>query len=221
MPRSISLFIAPCLFVVLATAAHAECPQSTVSCTGKNGDVVVLEDTHTSESSTAHAAYGKTTAASYDRVDRTVTIVATTWWDEAYHQTARATVVEHYALQFVPSLAVTVRLNLVQINGTDSAGRTAWETANARLVVGGQEVTLFAANNSYLPPFIEFSTNVSAGVPLEVTYEVIGDAYGNEPQVQVTGHLEFVGIPEGLLTPCQEQVAVEPTTWGAVKSLYR
>jgi len=221
MPRSISPLVVSCLVVVFAAAARAECPQSTVSCIGKNGDVVVLEDTQTSESPTAHATYGKTTEASYNRIDRTVSIVATTWWDEASHQTARATVVEHFALQFATSLAVTVRLNLVQVNGTDSAGRTARETANARLVVNGQEVTLFATNNYYLPPFVEFSTNVVAGVPLEVTYEVIGDAYGNEPIVEVTGHLEFVGIPDGMLVPCREQLAVEPTTWGAVKSLYR
>lgn len=219
MPRSISLFAIP-LLVVLSTAAHAQCPQSTVTIQGRNASGP-FDITNVSEAPTAQVSTGIGTKASYDRVARNIRAVADLYVIEGYEYIARATVVERFQLAGASAAWVTVRLVLTESIGTDSAGRTAWEASSAMLKVGDQVLNTVAGNNQYVAPFLELSTNVTNGEPLEVTYEVKAESYGNEPYVNLAGHLEFVGLPEGLLVPCQELLAVEPTTWGAVKSMYR
>jgi hypothetical protein len=225
MPHSTSSLIFSSLFVVgftvLTSAARAECPKSTVSILGQNASGPI-EVTDVSDAPSDRIAYGTGSSAAYDRVERTVQAIADVYSVETYYYICHATVVERFQLRNASTLPVTIRLSLTETFGTDSAGRTAWMAANAQLTVGDQIVNAAAGNNQYITPFIEITTTVLENEPLEVTYEVGAEGWGNEPFAKMSGHLEFIGLPEGVeLVPCDSSLPVRPATWGAVKAMYR
>jgi len=208
--------------VAAASTAFAECPQSTVYLIGKTGDIVKFEASTTSDAATAHVSYGRGTHASYDRNARVVEARSEVWSDEAVDHYARATVVEHFSLHGVSTLPVTLRLNLTVFRATDPGCRTALVGGSALLAANGQSAAATASCTGYINvPFIEITTVMHSAEPLQVTYEVITRGWGFEPAFELTGQLEFVGIPEGIIVPCSTTLALENSTWGRVKALYR
>ena len=74
--------------------------------------------------------------------------------------------------------------------------------------------------------YIEVEVIVLEGVPFPLTYEVQASGYGYYPYARVSASIEFIGLPpEAAITSCHgfvlAPVAVEETTWGQVKALYR
>lgn len=206
--------------VSLATAASAECPQSTASCVAKDyAEVVVFEDTKASDAPAAVATYGRLSSASYDRIERTVQAEANVYRDEAYRHVSRATAMDRFELRGVASALVTIRLWLTATGAWDG-GRQTWMRGSAHLASVNQ--TANAWGILYFDPFIEIQGYVVEGEPIDIIYETTAEAWGDEPFLRVSGRLEFIGLPEGAeLAPCVTTTAVEPRTWGAVKAYYR
>jgi len=205
-----------------ASASFAQCPQSTVSFVGKNASgAVIFEVTKTSDAPSAQVSYGRSSSASYDRIDRTVQAVADVYVNEAYRHISHAVVVEHFQLHGAVEAWVTIRLTLTASGITDPSYRMAWVAGSASLTARGQIASAETTNTS-IAPFIEISTYVLEGEPLEVTYETMADGWGYEPAMRVSGHLEFIGLSDGAaILPCDSALPVKVTTWGAVKALYR
>jgi len=205
-----------------ASALFAQCPQSTVSFVGKNVyGAVVFEVIDRSDAPSAQVSYGRSSSASYNRVDRTVQAVANVYADEAHQHISHAVVVEHFQLRGAMSARVTIRLTLTASVITDPSYRMAWVVGSASLTARDQTASAETTNTS-IAPFIEISTYVLEGEPLEVTYETMADGWGYEPHITVSGHLEFIGLSDGAeILPCNSSLPVKATSWGAVKALYR
>ena len=225
MLRLAPSLILACFFslstVAVASYSFADCPQSTVYVLGKNGVDVQFELTDATDALSSQVSYGRGTHASFDRFNRTIEAFAEIWSDEASYHFSRATVVEHFQLVGVPSTPVTFRLVFGGSSVSDSACRTACVTSSGRLEAGGQ--TQSASGGMWMSvPFLEITTTMTAGQPLEVTYEITAEGWGNEPFLGVTGRLDVIGLAIGAeIVPCSSLLPVDATTWGAVKALYR
>jgi hypothetical protein len=207
-----------------ASPVSAQCPQSTVSCAGNKPNGDVFDVSETSDAPAAQVSYGRKSSASYDLVDRTVQAVASVWADESYRVASGAVAVGRFELHGVVAAWVTIRMTLTVSGATDPAGRQAWVAGSARLTARDQTATAETDTPHMIAPFIEISTYLLEGEPLELTYELAAEGFGHEPEIALSGHLEFIGLPDGaVVTPCVSSppVPVEATSWGAVKALYR
>jgi len=228
MPRTIqpSLLCGALSFsaLLIASGSFAECPQSSVSLIAKdNYNAVLFQSTRESDASSDRVAYGVgQTAASYNRLTRTIQSIADVYIADGYREISDVVVHERFVLQGAASATVTIRLSLVEMPATDPGARTAWVSADALLAASGQVVNAHADNSSHITPYIEIVTSMVEGVALDVTYQTTAQAWGNEPRVVLTGQLEFIGLPANAqVAPCSTTVPVRQSTWGAVKSLYR
>jgi hypothetical protein len=205
-------------------AVFAQCPQSTVSCDGRNASYeVVFLVSETSDAPANAVSWGKS-AASYDLVDGTLRAVS--WVEEAWWHTSRAIAVDRFELHGVPAASITIRLVLSSNGVTDPAFRTAWVAGSARLAAGGQTAVAQTPYTWFDVPHVEISAYMIEGEPLEVTYEVAAEGWGYYPSLTVNGQLGFIGLPDGgRIMSCNgfdsSPLAVETRTWGAVKALYR
>jgi hypothetical protein len=195
-----------------------------VSCVGRNGNGdIIFEAAHTSDAPSAQVSYGRRSSASYDRVDRTVQASANVYVDEAYWHSSHAIVVEHFELHGAAAAWVTIRMTLIASGVTDPSARMAWVAGSARVTARDQTATA-ETTTIYIVPFIEISTYIVEGEPLEVMYETTADGWGYEPALGMSGRLDFIGLPEGaVVMPCVSSppLPVNATSWGAVKALYR
>jgi hypothetical protein len=224
IPRSTSLPIAPLILclLVIPTAAGAQCPVTTLSCTGTNpsGEVVftVYEQLSDPNGSVAHGH----SSASYDLVAGRLIAVAEV--EEANTHTSRAVASDRFYLHNVAQATFTVRLNLSFTSVADNS-RMAFVAAYARLEAEG----LLAEASTVGPGLdrsIEIEITAYEGVPFVITYEAEASGWGYYPWARTAARLEFPDLPEGVeITSCngfaQTPVPVEKSTWGSVKALYR
>jgi hypothetical protein len=208
--------------VVAVSAPLAQCPESTVSCIAENPAVVVFSALETSDAPSARVAF-QGSWASYDLVAGTISTMA--FVDVASHNTSRALATDRFELRGGVAAAVTIRLRLYSDAVTDPSGRVAWIIGSARLTARDQTVTAETTTVG-ISPFIEISTYLIDGEPIEITYEAMAEGWGYGPSCLVSGQIEFIGLPEGAqIISCNgfnaTPVPTRSVTWGAVKALYR
>jgi hypothetical protein len=218
-----SILLCACILPAIASIAHADCPESSVSVSGRAGSgTVIFDESVTSDDAEAMVSRGKS-LASYDLASGTMT--ATMWVDETFLHTSRATTVDRFTLYGAAAAIVTIKLHVHMNATTDPARRVAGTDVTIRIAARDQEDSVTSQNIS-LGGTILIQTYMLAGDPLEITCEAIAEGWGYEPSATVTCQLEFADIPDGaVITSCNgfttNALPVRESTWGGVKALYR
>jgi len=210
-----------CLLVI-PTAVSAECPVTTLTCTGTNpGGVVVFAVSEELSDPSGIVVHGRS-SASYDLVAGRLTAVAEV--EEANTHISRVIANDRFYLHNIAEATFTIRLNLSFTWVADNY-RMAFVAAYARLEAQGQSAEASTVGPG-LDRFIEIEITASEGVPFAITYEAEASGWGYYPMARTGARLEFLDLPEGAeITSCngfaETAVSVENSTWGSVKALYR
>ena len=221
--RNANLLIAPliaCLLVIPNTVA-AECPVTTLACTGTDpGGVVVFSVSGELTDPSGSVSFG-TSSASYDLVAGRLEAVAHV--QEADTHISRVVASDLFYLHNVAEATFTIRLNL-SFSWVADNYRMAFAAAYARLGAEGQSDESSSVGPG-LDRFVEVEITAMQGVPFAVTYEAEASGWGYYPWSRVGAWLEFFDLPLGAeITSCNgfaRTVPVEGATWGKVKALYR